>query len=193
MYSHPATRQDDWVFENVTGRFFVEVGAYDGVKHSNTLWLEQHGWHGTLIEADQDLYRRCLRNRPDAKCIHAAVSDGVYKEVFLQNGLWSGIERTLDPACRDIVKRYGAVRTELVTKTLDQLIGVPIVDYLSVDTEGNEYDIVSAWFKAGGRCRALTVEFNYDNQKRVAFELLCEEFNMYLAAIRGFDLCFLHC
>ena len=36
---------------------FIEAGAYDGVEHSNTLWLEANlNWKGLLVEANPDQY-----------------------------------------------------------------------------------------------------------------------------------------
>ena len=47
------------------GGFFVEAGANDGYRQSNTYLLERaRGWTGILVEAIPDLARRCARERP---------------------------------------------------------------------------------------------------------------------------------
>lgn len=47
------------------GGFFVEAGANDGIKQSNTLFFERHrGWRGLLVEPIPELAARCRRNRP---------------------------------------------------------------------------------------------------------------------------------
>ena len=38
------------IFPNITDGFFVEVGAYDGYRWSNTLSLINNGWGGAFIE-----------------------------------------------------------------------------------------------------------------------------------------------
>lgn len=39
----------------------AEFGAYDGNSDSNTAWLiKVHGWNGTMIESDPDLFTQCL-------------------------------------------------------------------------------------------------------------------------------------
>lgn len=44
--------------------FFVESGANDGVKQSNTLFFEHHlDWRGMLIEPVRELYKQCKQNR----------------------------------------------------------------------------------------------------------------------------------
>jgi len=54
-HSQDETRQDQWVLHKLNGKehgTFLEVGAYDGVYHSNTLTLERDfGWDGWLVEA----------------------------------------------------------------------------------------------------------------------------------------------
>ncbi|MDB4192545.1 hypothetical protein N9599_00005, partial [Candidatus Pelagibacter sp.] len=44
--------------------FFIELGAYDGVTQSNTLFYEKNkGWRGILIEPSKDIYKKCKKNR----------------------------------------------------------------------------------------------------------------------------------
>jgi hypothetical protein len=76
-HSQPATRQDRWVLEKLLYQrhgYFVEVGAHDGVRHSNTLTLEgQFGWSGLLIEANPARFAELQVNRPGATCVQAVV------------------------------------------------------------------------------------------------------------------------
>lgn len=54
---------------------FVEAGANDGIRQSNTLYFEAcRGWTGVLIEGVPELYEACRRNRPHAKVVWAALT-----------------------------------------------------------------------------------------------------------------------
>ncbi len=54
--------------------FFIEVGANDGLKQTNTLYFEKHkGWSGLLIEPIPKLAERCRQNRPGCIVEHAAL------------------------------------------------------------------------------------------------------------------------
>ena len=77
------------------------------------------------------------------------------------------------------------------TERLIDLIGYDEVGYLSVDTEGSEYAILSDWLRQGGRAEAVTVEFNYDTKKMRRLCRLMDDYDMELDEVRGFDLCFL--
>lgn len=54
--------------------FFVDVGASNGIRFSNTYFMEQErGWRGICIEAHPDYYKLLVNNRPLAKCYGCAV------------------------------------------------------------------------------------------------------------------------
>lgn len=56
------------------GGFFIEAGANDGVRQSNTYWLERYrGWRGILIEPMPELARECRKNRSAATVVQAAL------------------------------------------------------------------------------------------------------------------------
>jgi hypothetical protein len=51
----------------LTGGFFVESPALDGMRRSRTLFFARYrGWQGLLVEADADLARRCRALRPES-------------------------------------------------------------------------------------------------------------------------------
>ena len=51
---------------------FVEFGAFDGLKHSNSFGFEQLGWGGIILEPDSHRAIDCRRNR-QCEVVHAAV------------------------------------------------------------------------------------------------------------------------
>ena len=61
-------------FLDFEGGVFVEAGANDGVKQSNTLYFERHkGWTGLLVEPIPKLAEQCRENRPNCIVEHAAL------------------------------------------------------------------------------------------------------------------------
>jgi FkbM family methyltransferase len=148
--------QDKWVLEQMEGPgFFVEVGAYDGVKDSNTLALENRGWEGLLIEGDPKRAAKCARNR--ASLTHnVCVGDGTPGELYVA-GVWSGLKGK----CRSNIEAEHVRRNNptipVITVPLISIISSNI-DYLSIDTEGNEYEILRDFVLAGGQFKLLTIE-----------------------------------
>eukprot|EP00929_Paragymnodinium_shiwhaense_P050934 TRINITY_DN25640_c0_g1_i3.p1 TRINITY_DN25640_c0_g1~~TRINITY_DN25640_c0_g1_i3.p1 ORF type:complete len:693 (-),score=145.52 TRINITY_DN25640_c0_g1_i3:59-2137(-) len=144
---------------------FVELGAADGMSHSNTLAFERKfGWSGVLIEPSNEMFAQLKQNRPGCKCVHACVSRIAGDYEFMDDGLNSGflgprgvegLMRSkqafegIDPA---VVKGFAEVRQGDDTNwrrcqplgdiLKEQLGSVRHIDYMSLDVEGGELDIL---------------------------------------------------
>jgi hypothetical protein len=76
-------RNDLLLYNNYTlfqrGGFFVECGALDGERSSNTIWLEDNlGWTGLLIEVDPFFYTQALGKNRRVYSINACLSPYKY-------------------------------------------------------------------------------------------------------------------
>jgi FkbM family methyltransferase len=161
--------------------YFVEVGAADGIR-SNTLMLEEElGWHGVLVEPYAYWHEALRKNRPNALISTMAV----YNEEaagepmdFLatehepelatlkisNTDKWKGI-RANSPVVQ--------VRTISLLELLEHYDAPPLFDYLSIDTEGSELEILKTAGFGIYKPKVITVEHNHDETKRQAlFELL---------------------
>ena len=66
---------DRHIFAGLAGGIFADVGAYDGVTHSNSYFLEQHrGWSGVCVEANPEAFVACKAAR-SSPCVHAAICE----------------------------------------------------------------------------------------------------------------------
>jgi hypothetical protein len=80
MQSFSQHGQDAFVYETFfkskDGQgYFVDVGAYDGVTFSNSLFFERHlGWSGICIEPLPAAFEK-LRGSRTAVCLNCAVAD----------------------------------------------------------------------------------------------------------------------
>ena len=188
--------QDLWVLEQTghkTGGFFVEFGATDGVLLSNTLLLEtEFGWSGICAEPNPEFFEKLVKNRsctvaPD--CIAGATGREVE---FLLADEYGGIA---DYAAADMnaARRAGyrdSGRTiRLTTISLDAFLkkydAPRRIDYLSVDTEGSEYEILAAFPFEEWDIRLLTVEHNYTPMREDIRALL--EGHGYVRTEKQFD------
>ena len=63
-------------FKGLCNGTYIEMGALDGLRFSNTfLFQQEFDWKGVLIELNPGDYSRLKVNRPKDKAIHAAVCD----------------------------------------------------------------------------------------------------------------------
>lgn len=114
---------------------FVEVGAADGIRHSNTYWLAKaRGWKGLLIEPDPRSARYLAAHRPES-LVEAVAVGSTQGEVSF--GLMN--EPTLSG-----IRRQDCPRATVPLFTLARLLEenhIGQVDVLSIDTEGTELEV----------------------------------------------------
>lgn len=120
--------------------YFVEIGAYDGVKMNSTKFLEELNWKGTCIEALPERFEKLKRNR-NCTCLNIAIYNynGVIEfAVVEEKPGWDGILENL-PA-RTLEKNIKTISVPCSTwETLD----LPKkINYLQIDVEGSEQQIL---------------------------------------------------
>lgn len=154
--------------------FFVEFGATDGLHLNNTFLLEsEFGWSGILAEPALGWHEKLKANRSsvvDTRCVW---------KVSAETLQFTEAPRGENSALSPLVSRSRQIRGEqygVETVSLNDLLqqhGAPeVIDYLSVDTEGSEFDILSATDFDRWTFRAITVEFNGADKRRLIFDLL---------------------
>ncbi len=153
--------QDFWVFGEVFNEkergFFVDVGAADGVMLSNTYILEKrYKWQGICIEANPEFYARLKRTR-SAKCVHACVNsvEGVVK--FRINGVEGSIIDS-DLQSRTSESNIIEIGAKRLTSILLEQSAPDIIDYLSVDVEGAEDQVLTEPLFEKYRFNCMTIE-----------------------------------
>jgi len=159
--------------------YFVELGANDGLRQSNT-WLlqEVYGWTGLLIEPSPIRYRECMANRSFAKAPHVRCAACVpfgFLERFVEiedSDLMSvakGLDVSNDQAFShaELGKKflddqrdrfvYGSPARTL-TSLLDEVMAPVEFDLLSLDVEGNELAVLRGLDFSRYRPRWILVE-----------------------------------
>lgn len=176
--------QDLWVLArsgHKRGGFFVEFGATDGVRLSNTWLLEQrHGWQGICIEPNPRMFTRLQANR---RCTTASLCIGARSGETVRFVLAEEYGGRVDDMAADMHgdKRaaYAADPANVVSfetvslhDALTQLGAPRDIDYLSIDTEGSEYDILAAFPFDRWNIRLITVEHNFSAMREKIRALL---------------------
>jgi len=160
--------------------YFVEFGATDGISLSNTCMLEALGWRGILAEPLASWHEKLRRNRNchiDTRCVYSKSNEIVRFRDTYENPELAGIEKELKP---DISReKRGTYSTgEVLTVSLMDLLATydapRSIEYLSVDTEGSELEILGAFDFSAYRIAVLTVEHNFVDDQREGLKSLLE-------------------
>ncbi|MBM4223953.1 MAG: FkbM family methyltransferase [Gammaproteobacteria bacterium] len=145
--------------------FFVEVGTGDGVRLSNTYMLERDfAWSGILFEPDRRNQETIRARRRAMLDVRAAFSEDGRSLSFVECSGSTALS-TLKAFRRNNGRlRQGAVN-EVVTVRLDTALEAAnaprMIDYISIDTEGSELEVLEGLDLARWRVRFLTIEHNY--------------------------------
>lgn len=154
-------------FDSAGSGFFVEIGANEPVSDFSQTWhLEKTGWRGILVEPNRGLFDECVKRRPGSKAYHVACSApekvgfAELKIPFMTDGTTdtgkAALEVGIDHAG---FSRYRTERVRVVT--LDSILeenGVERIDFLSIDVEGTELDVLKGLNLERYRPRLILLE-----------------------------------
>jgi FkbM family methyltransferase len=196
--SHSQIFQDlfvAYVLREKTGGYFCEFGAADGLSLSNSAHLERDlGWTGICAEPARGWHEALIRNRPNAcietQCVWSRSGDTLeFAESAARELSTIGSFSQSDGHAR---KRNNPARYPVQTISLNDLLGkhgAPAdFDYLSMDTEGSELQILESLDFARFRPKVITVEHNFTpNRLRIHALLDAQHYRRVLPECSQFD------
>ena len=177
MTSYSQLEQDLAVldfYKNKKDGFFIEIGAVDGIEISNTYLLEtQYNWKGICVEALPHKFEALVNNRPNSKCISKAVFSKTGLKVPFSIAhcceLISGMNDYLGSNWRPHVEGNRTiidVETITLQDILEQSQAPLFIDYMSLDTEGTELEILKSVDLNKYIFGLIDVEHNYLEPER---------------------------
>lgn len=178
--------QDLWVLEKLNWKrsgYFVEFGATDGVLLSNTWLLEKlFDWNGICAEPNPKFFEKLKNNRScttSDECIYTQTGEEVE---FIFADVYGGIKGTgIDDKHFDKRLAYEKNGHTKILKTISlndilEKHNAPLtIDYLSIDTEGSEFDILQSFDWAKYQIRCISVEHNFTEMREKIRSLLKDQ------------------
>ena len=144
------------------GGQFIEIGVGNGKDLSNTYLLEKnYGWQGILCEPDERNFKN-IQNTRDSKLVRALISENCNDNVkfYLNEDPYSS-SSNYSKSTKKIIKTRSICLNHLFEK-----FKLNKVDYISIDTEGNEYEILKNFNFKKYKVKVLTIEHNFDKKKK---------------------------
>jgi hypothetical protein len=140
---------------------FIEIGGGNGVDLSNTYMLEKKfSWKGVICEPDNRLHANILAKRKcflEKKPVHNSSNKKIYfsfKEPYNSfiTSKWSSSTKKISTiSLNTLIKKYQLGKN---------------IDYISIDTEGNELDIIKKFNFKKFNVKIFTIEHNFKKNKR---------------------------
>ena len=170
-------------FDGKKNGFFIEIGAYDGISGSNCYHFERFlNWDGIAIEPSNIQFEKLKKNRK-CKVLNNAISDEVKEVEFIEvtEGLtqMSGINDSSFERNFKIISNNQASKTDstkLKTITFDDIVPKnKDIDYLSIDIEGGEMNLLKSIDFKTNSIKVISVENNIPKEQN--FKNFFEEIN----------------
>ena len=175
---------------------FVEIGVGNGVALSNSLLLERtFGWTGVLAEPNPRFHEVIRASRSSPLDPRAVCGQARGRVALLANEAAPELSRLSDIAYADGIPRSGELVPVDTVGVNDVLAAAAVhlpIDYISIDTEGSELEIVRAINFDAHEPSVLTIEHNYDRRRldEIATILRARGYTQVLRHISRFDAWF---
>ncbi len=183
-HSNSELKQDFFVLKSLNFKkdgYFVEFGSCNGVEFSNTLILEREfGWKGILAEPARCWHYELKKNRScniETNCVWKETGAKlIFKESEL--ALYSSIKNLSDNDLHKNLREKGTtyeVETISLNDLLEKYKAPKEIDYLSVDTEGSEFEILQNFDFNKYNIKIITCEHNFTSLRSKIFNLLTQK------------------
>lgn len=150
-------------FKNFKGTF-LDLGAYDGVDLSNTRALTELGWSGICIEPNPVIFERLCHNlKAFNKVIEYKFALGTEnKTVTMQmnDSYYSTVKQSEVDRWRGSFKFESAEVQMLDFKSFLEFSKYKTFDFISIDCEGLDYEILEQINLDEVKCKMICVETN---------------------------------
>jgi len=161
---------------------YLDIGAHHPTWLSNTYHFYARGHQGVLIEPDEDLCAGLRKKRPRDTVLNLAVATSGEDEVNMYV-MTSRTLNTLDRAQAEDLVAGGRERIEAVRRVrlaginaiLSEQFGTDKPNFVSLDIEGLDLEILRAWDYARFRPEVFCVEtltYTEDNSERKLNEII---------------------
>lgn len=180
---------------------FLEFGATDGFELSNTHMLEKKlSWKGALSEPSPQWHKSLKENRKNSKIITKCIwkNSGEKLDFFMSEiGTYSTLNDFIDndiksmPANNKLRKKNGkliTIETISLNDVMKEYFNNICPSYISIDTEGSEYEILKSFNLEIYRPKLFTIEHNFTkNESKIDDFLISKNYVRIFRKLTAFD------
>ena len=176
----PFDKKLDKIFEKKTNGIYIELGANNGLLQSNTAFFDFYrNWSGILIEPCIEAYNLCKINRPNNTvlnycCVSTDYNYNTIKGDFLVPNLMSSVNgKRLNS--QNLVE----IKTITLDKVFEKYLYNKIVDFISIDAEGYEYNILKGLNLNKNRPKYLLIEIYVNDYEKLVNYLTDNNYRLH--------------
>jgi FkbM family methyltransferase len=155
--------------------FYVDIGAFAPIQHSNTYWFYRRGWRGINIDATPGSMRIFRRVRSRDINLELAVSNHEGELVYYCWGVPNVTNTTSPEIAEQLTRKSGIAPHKLMiqSRTLEHILDehLPkgqVIDFLTVDVEGHNLEVMKSNNWAKYKPKFVLVEADADESNSEA-------------------------
>ncbi|MDA7437943.1 FkbM family methyltransferase [Candidatus Pseudothioglobus singularis] len=190
-----------FIVSDLFDKTFLEFGATDGMSLSNSYMLENElGWTGILAEPSPQWHKKLKYNRPNTQIITECIwkSSGEKLDFFVSDvGVLSTLvdfkysDLSSMPGNTKIRTKDGKVvkvETISINEVMETNFNGNSPSYVSIDTEGSEYEILNSLDFEKYRPVVFTIEHNFTNlQNKIDALMISKGYTRVFRELTSFD------
>jgi len=160
------------IFKNKYNGNYLDIGAYHPFKGSLTYLLYKKGWNGTNIDISKTSIDLFNISRPKDNNINCAIGKDSGKTYYFENS-------PINQQNSLFQKNQKQLKIEIEIRSVNKLIEeykLDLPDYINIDTEGNEIDVLNGIDFSKIKPSLLTIEDNsfniYSTSKKEKIQIM---------------------
>jgi len=191
------------IFKGKKDGIFVDVGAHDGKTGSNSYFFENLGWKGICIEPIHECFEKLCKTR-NCICVQGCAYNKTGTIKFnRQHGYTEMLSGIIESYPEKHLTRINNEMKQMGDKSetlyvdcyklsyLLEKYGINHVDYLSIDTEGSELQVLQGIDFDKVNFEVIDFEVNYNEEIAPIQELLEQKGYSFYSKIGG-DIIYLN-
>lgn len=140
---------------------YLDIGAWDPVLDSVSMFFYQDGWRGVHVEPTPDFAEKLRQARPEEYVIEAAVCEKDEKIILHKIGM-TGLT-TFSKKYQQAYIKNGFVTSDIEVKTIRlesilKQVKKPDIHWMKIDVEGMEEEVLRSWGQNTVRPWVVVVE-----------------------------------
>ncbi|HVW99703.1 MAG TPA: FkbM family methyltransferase [Candidatus Babeliaceae bacterium] len=182
----------------------LEIGANNGTDLSNSKLLIENGWAAHLVEPSSVFVQLslCHSGNKNIHIYNYGIGEREEKVTFWESGHHFSHRKDhalLSTTDYAETKKWRKTGVQFEEKTIELVsferfwrhAGLVNFDFISIDVEGLDWQVLKQIDLDATGCRCLCIEFNNNGDLRRMIEKYCETFGLKLAAINNENLIFI--
>ena len=152
----------DYIFKDKINGFYIDIGAQHPIANNNTYLLFKRGWTGINIDLDVKNIELFNISRPNDINLNNAISSSASKKKLFFYHDKSPINTLVEDVSNfqnATVKEIKTVKTITLNKVLENLCFDKEIDYMNIDVEGHELDVLKGFDLIRYKPNVISVEY----------------------------------